>query len=112
MMPGSACSSLAGNFESDEFALPAGGAAITLTCAVPAFYPDEGAQSWSATPQSRQARAKHHYFIKVDGGVRLDGSVDYSQAGGSTLLFGSNPLGGSLVSRQFAGKILESSDRK
>jgi hypothetical protein len=99
-----------GAYESDEFALPAANATIALNCSLPALYPAEGSGRWEATPAARQALLRHEYSLAVDGVVRLKGSVDYDQPDDSPIYFGLNPVGGSLVSERFTGRILNPPD--
>jgi hypothetical protein len=99
-------------YESQEFVLPAADAQIDFNCAVPAFFPKEGDSAWQTTSAADQRLRSHRYTIEVDGIVRLEGVVDYDQPPGSPLYVGSNPLGGSLVSDLFTGKILKGPDQR
>lgn len=97
-------------FESDEFLLPSSDATILFSCSLPAFYPAEGSKKWEGTPENRQTLLRHQYVIGVDGVVRLKGPVNYLQPENSRIYYGSNPLGGSLVSSQFTGTMLNAPD--
>jgi len=92
--------------EGDDFALPAPGAGLSVTCSLPALFPPEGDPAWAGAPRSRQVRARHEYWVRVDGILRLEGAVDYDQPGRPPLFFGANPLGGSLVAGHFSGQVL------
>jgi hypothetical protein len=89
-----------------EFALPAMDAEIEVTCAMPAFYPEEGNEAWGNLSTNVQKRRRSEYIISVNGVVRLKGSVVYVEPPHSPIYFGVNPLGGSFVSSVFTGRIL------
>ncbi len=95
-----------GTYESDEFTLDAPNAEITLTCSLPELFPAVGAKDWGKATAIRQALLKHQYLIRVDDVVRLKGFVDHEQPERSMLYYGSNPLDGSIVSRELNGRIL------
>jgi hypothetical protein len=95
-----------GTFESDDFVLLAPDAKITFTCYLPELFPAESASEWGQTPILRQTLLRHQYIIEVDGIVRLKGEVNYKQTDGALIYYGSNPFGGSLVSRSLTGRIL------
>jgi hypothetical protein len=101
-----------GAFESDVFALPAADAQITFQCSIPAFFPNVGDREWLAASLREQAFLTTHYFLAVDGVLRLTGSIDYKQPPRSLIYIGANPVGGSLVSYAFSGTILSTSQAK
>jgi len=96
-----------GAFEGEPFALPADPSPISLTCALPALFPPVGDHRWGQAAPGAAALRHGEYLITVNGVVRLEGAVAYEQPEHSRLYFGTNPVGGSLVTNRFTGTILD-----
>lgn len=96
-------------YESQDFALPSAQGQIDVTCSVPALFPKEGDAFWERTPPDERKRLLHQYSIEVDGVVQLQGSVDYDEPTRVPIYFGRNPVGGSVVSALFTGRIVRAS---
>jgi hypothetical protein len=95
--------------ESDTFDLPSMDAVLDVKCYLPAFFPKEGDDYWRNLPASIQGSRRTQYFIVIDNVVRLKGPSKYDIRPHSPIYFGRNPLGGSLVSDSFTGRILRTS---
>lgn len=96
-----------GAYESDVFKLPAANAEIRVTCTVPAFFPPEGDRHWRSASRDAQRAHRLSYSVAVDGVSRLTGEIRYEQPIHPRIYLGTNPIGGSVVSQQFTGKILD-----
>jgi hypothetical protein len=92
--------------ESDPFPLPAQDAEINLVTSFPALFRKIGDRGWSSVPEAEQRRLRSHYFVAVDGVLRLSGPIDHAQAPDAPIYLGENPIGGSFVSEVFTGRVI------
>lgn len=92
--------------ESPAFKLPSQDATITVEVSFPALFPVKGSEDWRAVSEAEQQRLLSLYVVAVDGAVRLKGPVSYDEPARANIYLGQNPLGGSLVSDYFTGKVL------
>ena len=95
-----------GAMESPVFKLPSQDALITVKASFPALFPTKGSADWGSVSEIEQQHLLSLYLVAVDGVVRLKGPVSYDQPARSPIYLGRNPLGGSLVSDYFTGKVL------
>lgn len=101
-----------GSFDGDIFALPTKGTPIEVTCFLPALFPNEGDPYWGSLPPSAQKQRRSEYLVKVDGIDRLNGRIEYDQPLHPPVYVGENPVGSSMASEHFTGKVLETSRAK
>lgn len=95
-----------GATESEPFKIPSQDAQITVVASFPALFPKTGSPDWGMRSEFEQQHLQSMYVIAVDGVVRVKGPVKYDEPSRSPIYLGRNPLGGSLVSDVFTGKIL------
>jgi hypothetical protein len=91
--------------ESDPFQLPAQNAQIDVTVYLPSLFPAKGDPAWGFYSAGLQERWRSQAVIAVDGKVRLKAPIAYPLPAHSPLFYGRNPLGGSIVSDYFTGKV-------
>jgi hypothetical protein len=95
-----------GAVESPPFEIPSQDAQITIKTSFPALFPERGSRDWGAVSETEQQHLLSKYFVAVDGVVRIEGPIRYDEPPRSPVYLGQNPLGGSLVSNVFTGKVL------
>jgi hypothetical protein len=92
-------------FESEAFAVPAPDATITVSLSLPCLYANIGDPAWHGMPELIQRELHGRYSIKIDGVERLGGPLEYRQPARATRYYGLNPIGGSLVSAAYTGRV-------
>jgi hypothetical protein len=100
-----------GAYDGEAFPLPEKGTPIEVTCFLPALFPKEGDPYWESLSSSVQKQRRSEYLVKVDGIDRLKGWIEYDQPLHPPVYIGENPVGSSLASRHFTGKVLEISQK-
>jgi hypothetical protein len=97
-----------GVLESEPFPLPATGH-VELVFELPSLYPPERDWRWGEVAPDRQRDLLGRVRVTVDGVRRLEKKALAPPPRHPGIFYGQNPLGGSWVSRNFTGVILESS---
>jgi hypothetical protein len=94
-------------YESPPFRIPSQDAQITVEASFPALFPKMGSADWGSVSNFEQKHILSEFIVSVDGVVRVRGPVNYDEPPRLPVYLGRNPLGGSLVSDFFTGKVLE-----
>jgi len=95
-----------GAMESPPFKVPSQDAQVTIEASFPALFPSSGSPDWGAVSDFEQRHLLSQYVVTVDGVARVSGPVRYDEPPHSPIYLGQNPLGGSVVSDVFTGKVL------
>jgi hypothetical protein len=96
-----------GAYDGDAFPLPAKGSPIEVTCFLPALFPNEGDRYWGSLSHGVQRQRRSEYLVKVNGIDRLKGRIEYDQPPHPPVYIGENPVGSSLATEHFTGKVIE-----
>jgi hypothetical protein len=80
---------------------------VEIVFDLPALFPPRADARWGAVPIEAQTAAQSRFRIRVDGAVVLDRNLASRIPRLDSLHLGENPIGGSLVSSLFTGKILQ-----
>ena len=92
--------------ESPPFEVPPSGAQVTVEASFPALFPARGSRDWGAVSDAEQRHLLSQYVVAVDRVARVSGPVSYEQPPNSPIYLGKNPLGGSIVSGVYTGKVV------
>ena len=92
--------------ESPPFEVPPTGATVTLEASFPALYPAMGSPDWGAVSDAEQRHLLSRFVVAIDRVARVSGPVSYDEPPNEPVYMGSNPLGGSIVSGVFTGRVL------
>lgn len=93
-----------GAFESPELAV-AGEVETEIIFHFPALYPPVGDARWGDVPRAIQEARRSRLTILVNDRVVLDQEVRDNGTPSSPMVFGQNPVGGSLVGGKFTGRM-------
>ncbi len=93
-----------GSVEGETFAAPSD-TATEIIIRLPDLYPPAGDPRWGAVPRAVQEVRRARLTILLNGRVALDRAVMATTAG-TPVVFGENPVGGSLVYQKFTGRLV------
>lgn len=79
---------------------------VEIVFSFPALYPPTGDPRWGDVPRGSQEQMRTQLKITVNGAVALRQTVAAPLPRWSLIHFGENPVGGSLVSAAFTGRLL------
>lgn len=83
------------------------GQPVDLVVSCPAFFPAPGAATWGGATAAQQQEVRSRLQARVNGAIVLDVPAPAIEARSEPVFYGKNPLGGSLVSEAFTGRLLQ-----
>lgn len=80
---------------------------VAIAYSFPVFYPPAGDPRWGHVPVATQATRRSSLQIIVNGAVVVDRPVEAPIPLQPTVVYGKNPAGGSVVTAEFTGQVLQ-----